>query len=316
VYQLAVWPAPVTVTVRLAWFKLARRRLKPVSGTSPPPPPGPPSATRTEGLVLGERRIQRYPTIADSMAELVLDLVLGAVQGATRAINAALDADVERVILTSARATVQCAPAPRDHVFTAADLTPLDRRGLNAYTVSKVQAERAAWDIADRRGVRERLAVINPGAVIGPLLSNDPGTSVTAIQRIIAGALPMIPDLRLPSVNVQDIAEARIAAMTSETASGNRTIVATDPFSLIDVAAVLRERLPEASGKMPTRAMPTWLTWVASVFEPQLRDNRWLIGSTQRFEHEPAEALLGHPLRSIPDTIEETGRSLAERGLI
>jgi dihydroflavonol-4-reductase len=62
--------------------------------------------------------------------------------------------------------------------------------------------------------------------------------------------------------------------------------------------------------------MPTWLTWVASVFEPQLRDNRWLIGSTQRFEHEPAEALLGHPLRSIPDTIEETGRSLAERGLI
>jgi dihydroflavonol-4-reductase len=244
------------------------------------------------------------------------ELIRPAVQGATRAINAALDADVERVILTSAGATVQFAPAPRDHVFTAADWTPLDRRGLNAYTVSKVQAERAAWDLADRRGVRERLAVINPGAVIGPLLSNDPGTSVTAIQQIMAGALPMIPDLRLPWVHVQDIAEAHIEAMTSETASGNRTIVATDPFSLIDVAAVLRERLPEASGKMPTRAMPTWLTWVASVFEPQLRDNRWLIGSTQRFEHEPAEALLGHPLRSIPDTIEETGRSLAERGLI
>jgi dihydroflavonol-4-reductase len=211
---------------------------------------------------------------------------------------------------------VQFAPAPRDHVFTAADWTPLDRRGLNAYTVSKVQAERAAWDIADRRGVHDRLAVINPGAVIGPLLSNDPGTSVTAIQQIMAGALPMIPDLRLPWVHVQDIAEAHIAAMTSETAAGNRTIVATNPFSLIDVAAVLRERLPEASRKMPTRAMPTWLTWAASVFEPQLRDNRWLIGSTQRFEHEPTEALLGHPLRSIPDTIEETGRSLAERGLV
>jgi dihydroflavonol-4-reductase len=60
------------------------------------------------------------------------ELIRPAVQGSTRAINAALDADVERVILTSAGATVQFASAPRDHVFTAADWTPLDRRGLNA----------------------------------------------------------------------------------------------------------------------------------------------------------------------------------------
>jgi dihydroflavonol-4-reductase len=244
------------------------------------------------------------------------DLIRPAVQGTTRAIAAALDADVERVVLTSALATVQFAPARRDHVFTASDWTPLDRRGLGAYIVSKVRAERAAWDIADRRGARDRLAVINPGAVIGPLLSDDPGTSVTAIQQIMAGALPMVPDLRLPWAHVQDVADAHIEAMTSETAGANRTIVATEPSSLIDVAAVLRERLPEASAKIPKRAMTTWLTWVASVFEPQLRDVRWLIGSAQRFEHGPAEALLGRPLRSIPDTIEETGRSLADRGLI
>lgn len=182
--------------------------------------------------------------------------------------------------------------------------------------VSKVQAERAAWEIVDRRGVRDRLAVINPGAVIGPLLSADPGTSVTAIQQILAGALPMIPDLRLPWVHVQDVAEAHVEAMTSESAGAHRTIVATDPTSLIDVAPVLRERLPEASAKMPTRAMPTWLTWVASMFEPQLRDNRWLIGSRQRFDRAPAEALLGRPVRSIPDTIHETACSLVERGLV
>jgi nucleoside-diphosphate-sugar epimerase len=115
---------------------------------------------------------------------------------------------------------------------------------------------------------------------------------------------------------VRDVADAHIEAMTSETAGGNRTIVATHPLSLIDVAAVLRERLPEASAKIPQRAMMAWLTWVASVFEPQLRDARWLIASAQRFDHGPAEALLGRPVSSIPDTIEETGRSLAERGLV
>ncbi|MHC3471062.1 NAD-dependent epimerase/dehydratase family protein [Streptomyces sp. 7R007] len=244
------------------------------------------------------------------------DLIRPAVQGTTRALNAALDAGVERVVVTSSLAAVQYAPARTGHVFTASDWTPPDRRGLNAYTASKVQAERAAWDIMERRGVRDRLAVINPGAVIGPLLSDDPGTSVTAIQQIMAGALPMVPDLRLPWVHVRDVADAHIEAMTSKTAGATRTIVATDPTSLIDVAAVLRARLPEASGKIPTRAMPTWLTRAASLFEPQLRDNRWLIGSAQRFDRDPAEALLGRPLHPIPDTIEETGRSLATRGLI
>lgn len=244
------------------------------------------------------------------------DLIRPAVQGTTRAVDAALDAGVERVVVTSALAAVQFAPARRDHVFTASDWTESDGRGLNAYTLSKVRAERAAWEIAGRRGVHDRLAVINPGAVIGPLLAGDPGTSVSAIQQIMAGALPMIPDLRLPWVHVRDIADAHVEAMTSASAGANRTIVATDPSSLIDVAAVLRRRLPEASGKIPARAMPTWLTWVASAFEPQLRDNRWLIGAHQRFDHGPAEALLGRPLRPIPDAIEETGRSLIERGLV
>lgn len=244
------------------------------------------------------------------------DLIRPAVEGTTRAVNAALDAGAERVVVTSALATIQFAPARKDHVFTASDWTESNGRGLNAYTLSKVRAERAAWEVAGRRGARGRLAVINPGGVIGPLLYGKPGTSVSAIQQIMAGALPMIPDLRLALVHVRDIADAHIEAMTSAAAGANRTIVATDPSSLIDVAAVLRRRLPEVSGKIPARAMPTWLTWAASAFVPQLRDNRWLIGARQRFDHGPAESLLGRPLRPVPDAIEETGRSLIERGLV
>jgi nucleoside-diphosphate-sugar epimerase len=244
------------------------------------------------------------------------ELIRPAVEGATRAVGAALDGGVERVVMTSALATMQFARAPKGHIYTDADWTDPDDPRLNAYTVSKVKAERAARELVQQRGVPDRLAVINPGAVIGPLLTNDPGTSVTAIQQIMSGALPMIPDLRLPWVDVRDVADAHIAAMTSASAAGRRTIIATDPMSLIKVARVIRERLPEASRKMPARAMPTWFTWLASVFEPQLRDNRWLIGQKQRFDRTTAETLLGHPLRSIPDAIEQTGRSLAEHQLI
>ncbi|MGH8965668.1 MAG: NAD-dependent epimerase/dehydratase family protein, partial [Actinomycetes bacterium] len=244
------------------------------------------------------------------------ELIRPAVEGATRAVGTALDAGAKRVVMTSTLATMQFARAPRGHIYTDADWTdPADPR-LNAYIVSKIKAERAARELAQHRGVPERLALINPGAVIGPLLTNDPGTSVTAIQHIMSGALPMIPDLRLPWVDVRDVADAHIAAMTSAPAAGRRTIIATDPMSLIEVARVIRERLPEQSQRMPARAMPTWFTRLASVFEPQLRDNRWLIGQNQRFDRTIAEMLLGRPLRSIPDAIEQTGRSLVERQLV
>lgn len=244
------------------------------------------------------------------------ELIRPAVDGAARAVGAALDAGAERIVMTSALATIQFAKAKRGHLYTDDDWTDPDDPQLNDYTVSKVRAERVACELARQRGCQDRLAFINPGAVIGPLLTNDPGTSVTAIQQVVSGALPMIPDLRMPWVDVQDVADAHIAAMTSESAAGRRTIVATDPISLVEVARVIRERVPEASAKMPSRSMPTWLTWVASVVEPQLRENRWLIGQNQSFDRSGAEALLGRPLRPIPEVIARTARSLAEHHLI
>lgn len=110
------------------------------------------------------------------------DLIRPAVEGATRAVTAALDAGAERVVMTSALATMQFARAPKGHLYAEADRTDPDAPRLNAYTVSKIRAERAALDLAWRRGASDRLAVINPGAVIGPLLTDDPGTSITAIH--------------------------------------------------------------------------------------------------------------------------------------
>lgn len=244
------------------------------------------------------------------------DLIRPAVQGASRAVETALEAGVERIVMTSALATMQFARAPKGHLYTDSDWTDPNDQRLNAYTVSKVKAEQAARETARRRGAADRLAIINPGAVIGPLLTQDPGTSITALQQLLSGALPMVPDLRMPWVDVRDVSDAHIAAMTDPDAAGRRTIVATDPLSLVDVAHTLREELPEISAKVPARSMSTWMTWVASFFEPQLRDNRWLIGANQRFDRVPVEGLIGHGLRPIRDAVVQAGRSLAERHLI
>ena len=51
--------------------------------------------------------------------------------------------------------------------------TDSDNPKLTPYTRSKTIAERAAWDLVKERGEVEKLAVVNPGAILGPLLSDD-----------------------------------------------------------------------------------------------------------------------------------------------
>lgn len=75
-------------------------------------------------------------------------------------------------------------------------------------------------------------------------------------------------------------------------------------------------RLPGETAGVPRRGMPTRMTWAASLVEEQLRDDRRLIGSRQRFDHGPATELLGRPLRPVANAVEATARSLLDRDLV
>ncbi|MGO2111808.1 MAG: NAD-dependent epimerase/dehydratase family protein, partial [Pseudoclavibacter sp.] len=244
------------------------------------------------------------------------DLIRPAVEGTRRAVTAALRSGVERIVVTSSVAAVQQGRGAESRTLSAGDWTDPDGPNVTAYAKSKVFAEREAWAIAGAEGSTDRVAVINPGTVLGPLLSDDPGTSVGVLLRLIDGELPALPDLRLPWVDVRDIAEAHAAAFTDPAAAGARTIVTSDSISLIDIAAMIRERTPELAGRVPTRALPNGLAKTVGMFVPDLRANRTFIGAQRSFDHAPAEALLGHARRPIPEAVEATVRSLAVRGLV
>src|SRR3954463_10194538 len=121
------------------------------------------------------------------------ELIVPARDGALRVLKAALDAGVERVVMTSSVAAVrgsrqssECTP------FTETDWTDGDDEERTPYVRSKTIAERAAWDLVREAGAEDRLAVINPGAIIGPPLSDDHSTSLQAIQRLLGG-MPAMP---------------------------------------------------------------------------------------------------------------------------
>lgn len=64
------------------------------------------------------------------------------------------------------------------------------------------------------------MAVINPAFILGPVLTQQGGTSIDAIRRLMSGKDPMLPRVAFSVVDVRDVAKAHVVAMTLPEAAG------------------------------------------------------------------------------------------------
>ncbi|MDB5968745.1 MAG: hypothetical protein JWQ90_1195 [Hydrocarboniphaga sp.] len=243
------------------------------------------------------------------------ELIAPAVEGTRRAIRAALDAGHERIVLTSSLAAVDSGHLDYDRVFTTADWSDPNGPQVNAYIKSKTLAEREAWKLVEARGARDRLCVINPGSIVGPLLDDDPGTSGLVIQRLLKGKVPMVPDMILPYVDVRDVAAAHVAAISRSPAAGSRHILTNPAVSLTAIAEMLRIAEPDRADKISGRRMPGWLAVVFGLFDSSLRDGRSYLGIVRQYDASSGQRLLGRDLRSTSDAISDMARSMIDRAL-
>ncbi len=152
-----------------------------------------------------------FPPVQPSDAD---ELIVPARDGALRVLRAALDGGVERVVQTSSIAAVRpdresSAEAP----YTEADWTDASNTTRTPYVRSKTIAELAAWSLARESGAEERLATVNPGAIIGPALNDDHSYSLQTISRLLGG-IPAVPRIGFTFVDVRDVADLHILAMT------------------------------------------------------------------------------------------------------
>src|SRR5437763_579083 len=113
------------------------------------------------------------------------ELIVPARDGALRVLRAALDAGAERVAMTSSVAAIRSARlSSEDAPYTESDWTDGTDTSRTPYVRSKALAEQAAWQHVQAAGTEDRLATINPGAIIGPALGDDHSYSLQAIQRL------------------------------------------------------------------------------------------------------------------------------------
>jgi nucleoside-diphosphate-sugar epimerase len=244
------------------------------------------------------------------------ELIVPAREGTLRVLAAARDAGVSRVVVTSSFAAIGYGHAPRATPFD--ETTWTDPAGaVPPYVKSKTLAERAAWDFVAREGGTLELAVVNPVGVLGPVLGPDLASSIGFLRRLLEGAMPGCPELYFGIVDVRDVADLHLRAMTHPAAKGERFLaVGGDFMSMVDIAKVLKSRLGAAGKRVPTRQLPNWVVRLAALRNPVARSILPELGKRKNGTNQKARRVLGWAPRPNEETIVATAESLLRFGLV
>lgn len=245
------------------------------------------------------------------------ELIVPAREGTLRVLRAARDAGVKRVVVTSSFAAIGYGHPPQAAPFDETTWSNLDGPDVQAYPKSKTLAERAAWEFVAREGNGLELAVVNPTAVFGPALGPDFSESIGIIKALLDGAMPAVPRIHFGLVDVRDVADLHLRAMTSPRARGERFLaVAGDTMSVLQVARLLRRKLGSKARRVPRFQMPDWMMRLAARRNPLARAALPLLGKVRRATSAKAQNLLGWRPRGNEEMIVATAESLIRLGLV
>ena len=261
------------------------------------------------------------PFVITGIKDPQKDLVDPAVHGTRNALDSANRvSSVKRVVLTSSVVSVYGDAAdPRldgSDVFTEDDWNTTSSLSHQPYSFSKVEAERAAWDIA---GAQDRwdLVVINPGFVLGPSLTTASNSaSFSTMKQLVDGTMRFgAPPLELGVVDVRDVAQAHIKAGFTPEASG-RNICVSRSMTMLEMGRALAgefgRRYP-----FPRNELPKAMVWLAAPTAGLTRKYvAGNMGHPLKFDNRRARDELGVAFRPPETTVIEHFQQLIDDGIV
>jgi nucleoside-diphosphate-sugar epimerase len=245
------------------------------------------------------------------------EVIVPARDGALRVLKAARDAGVKRVVLTSSYAAIGYGQPQQSAPFDETSWTNPDGDDVRAYVKSKTLAERAAWDFIAREGGALELSVVNPVAILGPVLGEDYSTSILLIRRLLDGDMPGCPRLWFGIVDVRDVADLHMRCMTDPAAKGERFLAVAGEFlSIVQIARILQRNLGPAAKRVPTLELPDFLIRLAARRDPAVQQILPELGKRKNGTNAKARRVLGWQPRSNEEAIIATAKSLTNLGLL
>jgi nucleoside-diphosphate-sugar epimerase len=241
-----------------------------------------------------------------------------AVEGILRILTFAKKEGVKRVVMTSNFGAVGFSQTDKSRETTEADWTDTTMKGLSVYEKSKTLAERSAWEFIQKEGGTLEFTTINPVAILGPSLDAHMSGSFKLLQNLLNGTLKVVPNIPLNVVDVRDVADLHIRAMTTPAANGQRFIASADgQISLPEIADLLKSKRSDVARNVSTRKLPDWILRIAALFNPQAKEGALLMNMNRAVSNAKAKSILGwNPVTSQEQTILASVDSMINYGII
>ncbi|WP_207514573.1 SDR family oxidoreductase [Longitalea luteola] len=246
------------------------------------------------------------------------DLIVPAKEGALNILTAASANNVKRVVITSSVAAIVYGKTKKElltRVFNESDWTDESNlKDSTPYFKSKTIAEKAAWKFHgnDRSGLE--LTTVLPGAILGPVLEEDFGTSANIVIKMLDGSSPAIPRIGFDIVDVRSVADLLIKAMEMKEAANKRYIASAGYLTFKEVAMILKEQYP--GRKIPSAQLPDFMVRLFSYFDASLKPILVDVGVKRKIDNTKAVRELGWKPLPVREAVISCAKTIFETGIV
>ncbi len=267
-----------------------------------------------EGIEFVQHIASPFPRTLPKREE---ELIRPAKEGTLAILEAAAKAGVKRLVLTSSSGVILYGKTKgkRNGVFTEETWTdPTNIQDTTPYFRSKTIAEKAAWAFLERDASQLELTTLYPGAILGPVLEQDYGTSANIIIKMLNGSMPAIPRIGFDFVDVREVADLQIRAMELPEAANQRFIGSAGFLTFMEVVDILREAYPDK--RLPSRVLPDFMTRLISMVEPTLRPIFIDLGGRREVDAFKARQQLNWEPSTLREAVLACAESVVNLGLV
>ncbi|MCU0433120.1 MAG: aldehyde reductase [Bacteroidia bacterium] len=270
--------------------------------------------TLTRGMDYVQHIASPFPRILPKNEQ---ELIGPARAGTLAILKAAAANGVKRVVLTSSSSAILYGRAKDQRSGTFDETVWTDVSNLadtTPYFRSKTIAEKAAWDFIKNDTSGLELATVLPGAILGPVLEEDFGTSANIVIKSLDGTMPAIPAIGFDMVDVRSVAELLLLAMEKPEAANQRYAGSSGYLTFKQVVETLREAYPQR--KFPKMSLPDFAVRLFSNFDKTLKPILIDLGVERKINHSKAVQQLGWNPIPVKQAVLACAESVFKTGIL
>ena len=245
------------------------------------------------------------------------ELIIPARDGRLRLLKSAQIEGIKRVVMLSTIGAIFDGHEGENRTFDENDWSDLGKTRL-IYHKSKTIAEHAAWDFINSAENKSRMEMvsINPSNVFGPVLDGHHHTSTEWYRTIMHAEVPGVARTQIDFVDVRDLVEVLVKALTVPEAAGKRFICNGTSIPLIEFANILHQNFSNRGFRVPNRILPDFVIRLISIFVPKVKAVAGQLQWKYAFSTEQVQLVFGWQPRPYKQTIIDMAESLIQYGVV